>query len=103
MRTRKRALWVGTAVSWVIAGVTVTLSLEDAAAFHWRTLTLLTLTVAAMLFSTSVIASLIQAPDAAYRVGVDHGRAGTCDSCRPQLGTGTDGVVVQFPVQHTDN
>lgn len=77
-------------IEWLLANPSqvATMSLENPDAFHLRTLTLLALTVAATMFSTAAIASLIQAPDVAYRVGVEHGRSGMCDRCRPQVRTG---------------
>ena|SRR5690349_17164755 len=103
VRARKRALWIGTAVSWGIAGVMVTLSMDDPEEFHLRTLVMVSLSIAMCLFATASIATLITGPDVAYRIGVEHGRAGSCDRCQPDLGTGTDGVVIRFPMQHTDN
>lgn len=103
VRARKRVLWAGTGVAWFVTAVVVTLSLTDPEAFHLRTLTLVALAISSMLFSTSVIASLIQAPDVAYRIGTEHGRSGTCDNCRQVVRTGTDGVVLRFTRQHTDN
>lgn len=103
VRSRKRALWIAAGVSWGIAMLVCGLSLADPDVLHWRTLTLIALSIASTLFGCATIASLIQAPDVAYRIGVEHGRAGTCDRCRPQVMIGTDAVVLPFPRQHTDN
>lgn len=102
VRTRKRALWMAACVAWLIAAGVLALSIANPEQFHWRTLTILALTVASTLFGTASIASLITGPDVAYRLGVNHGRAGTCDQCRPDIRTGTDAVILRFPAQHTE-
>ena|SRR5690349_4736602 len=98
VRARKRVLWCITGVAWAVAGVIMTLSMLNPELLGLRTLTIAVLTISATLFSSSLITSLIQAPDVAYRIGTEHGRAGTCDKCRTDWDGGAfGGKVYQFP------
>lgn len=96
VRRRKHALWVATALSWVVAITVVWLAIREPEDFAMRTWVMVSLAVAAMLFSAAAVVSLVTAPDVAYRLGYSHA-VRACHCGQPELRTtGADPVVVPF-------